>query len=136
VLGYRRVEGAAHLRVSKELRERLRGDALAPVLTPYPVADLLFTLLLEAHHVASHAPVEEDGPLDDGLVGQDLGPVHHERVPVPGGEVGHAVRDRVPLVLEEHGKVTLRHVPQQYAFRPSARFAHGHVAFSSARPYG
>ena len=26
VLGYRRVEGAAHLRVSKELRERLRGS--------------------------------------------------------------------------------------------------------------
>jgi hypothetical protein len=49
------------------------------------------------------------------------------------GEVDHAVRDWVPLVLEEHGKITLRHVPQQYAFRPRARFSHGPVWRSPSR---
>src|SRR5215212_329677 len=136
VLGYRRVEGAARLRVAQEPRERLRGDALAPVLAADPVADLAFAGVLEAHHVAGHAPVEEDGLLGDALVGQDRGPLGHERVPVPGREAGHAVRDRVPLVLEEHGKVALRHVPQLYVARPAARFARGHLASSYTRPHG
>ncbi len=53
VLGNTRVEGAAYLHVAKEYTKRLRGDSLAPVLPPDPVADLQLAVLLEAHHVGS-----------------------------------------------------------------------------------
>ncbi len=135
MLGDPRVEGAAYFGVAQEPRERLRGDALSSELPPDPVADFSFAVLLEAHHVAGHVPVDEDGPSGYALVGQDLGPVRHERVPVFRREAIHAVRGLVPLMLEEYGKVPLRHVTQQYAARSSARSVPGRVTSSCARPY-
>jgi hypothetical protein len=135
VLGYTRVEGAAYLHATDEYSERLCGDTLAPVFPSDLVADLSFAILLEALYVSGHLPVKEDGLLGDALVGQDLGPVRSECVPIPGREICHTIRHRVPLVLKEDGEVFLDHVAQHYVSRPSARCTSVHVATSSALAY-
>src|SRR5437667_131602 len=82
------------------------GDALAPVGLANPVADFRFPelFIFIAQDTASHMPVEEDGLYGDGLVSQNLGPVHHEGIPVRwvlGRESRHLVRVRVQLLVEE-----------------------------------
>src|SRR5215212_5154113 len=97
--------------MNQELRQRLRGDTLAPVFPPDPIANLQFAVLLEPPDAAGHAPVEEYGLFGAARVGEDLRPVRHESVPVPGGEGGQAVGLRVSLVLEEHREVIFCYVP-------------------------
>ena len=89
MLGDTRLKRVAYLHVDQELRERLRDEALAPVLPPESVADLSLAAFLEAHDCAGYAPPQEHRPLDDALVGQDFGPVRHERIPVPSRERSH-----------------------------------------------
>ena len=56
MLGDTRLKRVAYLPVDQELRERLRDEALAPVLPPEPVADLSLAAFLEAHDCAGYAP--------------------------------------------------------------------------------
>ena len=56
MLGDTRLKRVAYLHVDQELRERLRDEALAPVLPPEPVADLSLAAFLEAHDCAGYAP--------------------------------------------------------------------------------
>lgn len=92
--------------MAQELRERLRGDALAPVFLPDPVADLPLAGVIEAlvtfssPRILAHCAMNASASL---------------------GEGGHTVRDRVPLVLEEYGDDTFCHVPQQEVSARRAR---------------
>jgi len=119
----------AHLDVAQKRCQRLGGHALTPVCLSNPVADLRLTELFKAHDVPSHLPVEEDGLLGDGLVGQNPCPVRHERIPVSGGEGRHRVGVRVPLLLEEYGEVTGCHISQEDVF------CHGAFSLNLVRPH-
>jgi hypothetical protein len=88
------------------------GDAFPPELFPDPVAHLPHAEPFEAHDIAGHVPVEQDGLGDDAVVLKDPRPVLHEGVPVPGGEGRHLGRGWVQLLLEQDGEVSFRHISQ------------------------
>jgi hypothetical protein len=50
---------------------------------------------------------------EKSIVGQDLGPVLHERLAVAGREGGHSVGLRIALVLEQDREVVLAHGPDR-----------------------
>jgi hypothetical protein len=98
----------------EKLRERLRRDALAPVLATHPVGDEALAVLFPTADVPNDRAANDDGSRDVLGTKNVCMPVSEECLAFPRRGGGHALRDRVSLVLEEDREVFLCDLAQDF----------------------
>ena len=84
---------------------------------------------LVTNDVTGDLPLEDDRLLREGVVGEDPLPMGVEGLAVPGGEIRHPSRLRVPLMLEEDREVGFDDIAQDARHRSSL------AAFDSERVF-
>jgi hypothetical protein len=104
-------EGTVALKL-KILADCDAGNTQTPVLAAKPIAELAYSIPLEAHHVTSDSAIDEDGLFPDRLVGEQPGPTRHVRGFISRRDLGHLNGEWIGLVAKENGDVVLHDFAQ------------------------